>query len=65
MNKAALTRRAKSADQLSKQLNLVFKNLDKIPSFTGKAAFMDKVIKAYHMAGSLSVNLKADLEELK
>jgi hypothetical protein len=58
-------RRAATAAKLEKLANGLIESLEKIPSYTGKARFMDKVISLQHTAHSLAWDLKRDAEEEK
>lgn len=60
-----LERRAKAAARLSKLLEGITNSLEKIPSYTGKARFMDKVIKVRRNAELLAINLKGDVSALQ
>jgi hypothetical protein len=60
--KARAKRRAAAARNLEKRLNTIWSNLAKIPSYTGKAPFMDKVKAAHTRAHNLAWELERDLE---
>jgi hypothetical protein len=60
MNKATLKRRQQQAAALLKAINRIWDSLDKIPSFNGKAPFMDKVKRAQILAQNLHWNLDHD-----
>jgi len=61
--KPRVQRRAASAARLEKLTKGVVDSLAEIPSYTGKARFMDKVIKVQHIAHNLAWDLKRDEEE--
>lgn len=63
--KPALERRADSAEQIEKLVNGLIESLDKIPSYRGKARFMDKVFKVQTHAHNLAWNLRYDVNEVK
>lgn len=63
--KPRLERRADTAEKLEKLANGLIQSLDKIPSYSGKARFMDKVISLQHTAHSLAWDLRRDAEEVK
>lgn len=65
MNKTLLKKRISYARQLNSALISISKDLDKIPSFTGKARFIDKVIKAEKLAGAQKANLEGDLHAME
>lgn len=56
-------RRADTAEKLEKRLDRLWKATDKIPSFKGKAPFMDKVLAARNEAHSLAWDLRLDVNE--
>jgi len=60
MNKATLKRRQQQAAALLKAINRIWNSLDKIPSFTGKARFIDKVIRTRVLTLNLYQNLDHD-----
>lgn len=55
-----LERRAKAAQAVFEAVDAVWRHMDEVPSFTGKAPFMDRVVKARTRAHSLLVNLEMD-----
>ena len=63
--KTRLERRVESAARLDKLTKGLFESLNSIPSYTGKARFMDKVIKVKGLAHSLAWDLKRDEEETR
>jgi len=65
MNKTLLKKRISYSKQLEKSLTLIFRDLDKIPSYSGKARLMDKVIKAHTLAGAQRANLEGDLHAME
>jgi hypothetical protein len=60
MKDETLKRRIAAAKSLDRKLQVIWKNLGRIPSYTGKARFMDKVIAASREAQVLAQNLKLD-----
>jgi hypothetical protein len=62
MTLTQLKRRQADATAISKRLNSVWKNIDKIPSFAGKARLMDKLSWARNLAEGLVWDLTKDLE---
>lgn len=60
MNKTIGKRRAQQATALFKVIDRIWDSLDKIPSFTGKARFMDKVLNARTHAHNLRWDLDRD-----
>ena len=65
MDKWTLKRRCKEAEIISKHLKGIQDRLNDIPSFRGKAAFIDNVIRVSMEAHNLSRDLKWDLEDLR
>lgn len=65
MDKNTVIQRAKQATQLDKALKGIRDDMDKIPSFTGKAKFMDKVIKACTHSHNLAWDLNRDRLDAK
>lgn len=63
MKKSTLKRRSDAANKLYQKIDAIWESLEKIPSFTGKARFMDRVLRARMHAHNLNFNLKADLFE--
>ena len=63
--KAREERRADAAEKLEKRLDRLFASTEKIPSFNGKAAFMDKIIAAKGEAHNLAWELRRDAAEMK
>jgi hypothetical protein len=63
MDKATLKRRVHRADGCLKAINAFCKSLNKIPSFTGKARFVDKVLRAKTYAHNPHWDLEHDLAE--
>lgn len=61
MTKNQLKKRGQEAAALFKLIDNIWNSLDKIPSFTGKARFMDKVLKARTHAHNLRYGLEEDL----
>jgi hypothetical protein len=55
--------RAKEVERLVKSVEQIWKGLDKVPSYTGKARFMDLVLKAKKRAQHLAWNLAGDLSK--
>lgn len=53
----------KAAKDLLNRLDTIWANLAQIPSYTGKARFMDKVLAAKTLAHNLAWNLERDAEE--
>jgi hypothetical protein len=64
MEKSIAKLRTQQAAHLLKALNSVWDSLDKIPSFAGKARFMDKVRRAQVRAHNLHWNLDRDQADL-
>jgi hypothetical protein len=62
-SKQRAVRRAKEAAAIAKLVDGIFKDLSKIPSYTGKARFMDKVIKVLHRTNTFASNLNLDSKE--
>ncbi|MDR0532718.1 MAG: hypothetical protein LBH01_02065 [Verrucomicrobiales bacterium] len=62
MDKKLLKCRAKDAAYIEQRLQTAFKNLDKIPSYTGKARFMDIICDALNRSHVLAITLKEDSE---
>lgn len=52
--------RAKEAAAVASAVDSVWDSLDTVPEFNGKAAFMDKIIRAKHRADALAANLGDD-----
>lgn len=63
MNKATIKKRAQQASALFKLIDHIWDSLDKIPSFTGKARFMDKILNARTQAHNLRWDLDRDKSE--
>ncbi len=63
MSKERLKDRATRAAAVERKLTSILNGLDKIPSYTGKARFMDKVISAKRIIGSLAWDLKRDITD--
>ena len=61
--KTRFERRAESAARLERLTKGLFESLNSIPPYTGKARFMDKVIKVKGLAHNLAWDLKRDEEE--
>lgn len=61
--KTRLERRADAAEKLEKRLERLFASTDKIPSFKGKAPFMDRINAAKGEAHNLAWELRRDAEE--
>ncbi len=59
--KKALERRYKEAKVISKHIKAIEDRLNKIPSFNGKADFVDRIHRAMTGAIALRDNLKLDL----
>jgi hypothetical protein len=60
--KAKIGRRAREAAAVAKLADGLFKALEKIPSYTGKARFMDRVIKVKKRSELLAENLAYDVK---
>jgi hypothetical protein len=52
--------RARQAIKHFKKIERIWLQMDKVPSFDGKSAFMDKVLKAYNSAHLLAFDLGVD-----
>ena len=61
--KTRCERRAASAARLERLTKGLFESLESIPSYSGKARFMDKVVKVKAVAHNLAWDLKRDEEE--
>jgi hypothetical protein len=61
MRKKHLTERARDAAALFRVIDGIWESLDKVPSFTGKARFMDKVLNARTRAHNLRYGLELDV----
>ena len=61
--KARLLRRARAASVLNKKLERIQMDLNNIPKYKGKAAFMDKIISARIHSHNLATNLLLDANE--
>ena len=61
MDKETLERRYKEAKIISKHIEGVWDRLNKVPSFNGKADFMDRINRARIEAIVLRDNLNQDL----
>ncbi len=61
MDKETLKRRVQRAAALLKEIDLVWNSLNEVPSFSGKARFMDKVKRAQTYAHNLHWDLERDL----
>jgi hypothetical protein len=61
--KTRLEQRAESAARLERLTKGLFESLSAIPSYTGKARFMDKVVKVKALAHNLAWDLKQDEAE--
>ena len=59
--KESQTQRARA---LHRKLDSIRRDLAKIPSYNGKAAFMDKVIRAQEQAHDLTFSLKVGEERM-
>jgi hypothetical protein len=57
--------RIRAAKSLEQKLLTIQKSLDKVPSFGGKAGFMDKIINAARDAAALAKNLELDWDYRK
>lgn len=55
--------RAKEAARIKNLVGNLIPALDKIPSYPGKAGFMDRVFKIHTLAHNLAWNLNADAAE--
>jgi hypothetical protein len=64
MDTPTLKRRKQQAAHLLRSVNGVWDSLDKIPSFTGKARFMDQVKRAQTHAHNLHWDLERDAGKL-
>ncbi|MDR1191952.1 MAG: hypothetical protein LBK60_09890 [Verrucomicrobiales bacterium] len=62
MDKKFLKCRVREAAYINKKIETALKNLDKIPSYTGKARFMDIIIDAHNHSHALAENLKMDMD---
>jgi hypothetical protein len=60
MNNPTAKKREQQAAALLKAVNNIWDSLDKVPSFTGKARFMDKVNRAKTHAHNLHWDLERD-----
>jgi len=63
MQKSRIKGRARQAAALFKVIDRIWDSLDKVPSFTGKARFMDKVLNARTHAHNLQWDLARDASE--
>jgi hypothetical protein len=63
MKKKLQATRAKQAADLNRRLIDIWYSLEKIPSVSGKAAFMDKVLLAKRISHSLAWNLTVEAGE--
>jgi hypothetical protein len=63
MKNNRINKRAKQARALFRLIDGIWNSFDKVPSFTGKARFMDKVLKARTHAHNLRWDLDRDLSE--
>lgn len=63
MSRDRLARRALAAVRLEKKLETLLRGLESIPSYKGKAYFVDQVIAAQRQAHSLAWDLARDREE--
>ncbi len=61
--KARRARRAKTATQIHKAVELLWKRSFKLPSFTGKARFIDSIKRIETKAFVLADNLKHEVNE--
>ena len=61
MDKETPERRYKEAKAISKHIKAIEDRLNKIPSFNGKADFVDRIHRAMIGAIALRDNLKLDL----
>ncbi|WP_009959052.1 hypothetical protein [Verrucomicrobium spinosum] len=61
--KSRAIRRAEAAEGIEKKLQSIINDLEKIPSFNGKARFMDKVFRVRTHAFALASNLRLDANE--
>jgi hypothetical protein len=64
MDRPTVKRRKQQAARLLNSVNAVWNSLEKIPSFTGKARFMDQVKRAQTRAHNLHWNLEHDEKKL-
>jgi hypothetical protein len=60
-----LERRAKDAAALLKSIERIWAKLPKVPSFNGKARFMDTVLSAQKRAHNLAWDLARDVDEIR
>jgi len=51
------------AKDIERRFQSIIRDLDKIPSFKGKARFMDKIFAAHTRAYNLAWDLRYDAEE--
>jgi hypothetical protein len=58
-----VAQRAKEAARIKKLVGNLIPALDKIPSYHGKAGFMDRVFMIHTLAHNLAWNLNADAVE--
>lgn len=63
MNGNRQARRALAAARLEKKIQTLLRGLESIPSYKGKAYFVDQVIAAQRQAHSLAWDLARDKEE--
>jgi hypothetical protein len=60
MKRAQIAKRAQEANALFKLIDRIWDSLEKVPSFTGKARFMDKILNARMHAHNLREGLDRD-----
>lgn len=63
MDRDTAQRRKKQAAELLRSVKSIINSLQKIPSYNGKARFMDKVFQAEKYAHNLHWDLARDAEE--
>ena len=56
-------RRAELAEDVERPFQSIIRDLNKIPSFKGKARFVDKVLAAHIRSHNLAWDLRYDSEE--
>jgi hypothetical protein len=65
MNKTLLSIWAKDAVALNAKLDSILRDINKIPSYNGKAAFYDKVLIAKAKAHNLAFSLRYDADDAR
>lgn len=62
---ARLKRRLSAAEKVNKQVQAAMKALQKVPSFKGKAGYMDRILRLHAHTHNLAWELERDFSDAK